>query len=173
MPRVGPVIRPIQGVPGYLVGTDGSLWTKWRTRRRRGGGRGVESYIGDDMKPMKLRKHNVGYLSAAFRRDGKYVYYLVHRLVLETFVGPCPEGMECLHGDGNKHNNNVGNLRWGTKVENEQDKVLHGTSRKGTEAAALVTRGKKRPPFTQEHRNNIAEAQKRRQQMLRQMRGQV
>jgi len=35
--------------------------------------------------------------------------------------------MECRHLDGNAANNVPGNLAWGTHVENEADKVRHGT----------------------------------------------
>lgn len=51
----------------------------------------------------------------------------VHRLVLEAFVGPCPEGMECLHWDGDRANNRRHNLRWGTRSENIADAKRHGT----------------------------------------------
>ena len=52
---------------------------------------------------------------------------LVHRLVLEAFAGPCPEGMECAHDDGNPANNHASNLRWATKIENQADRRRHGT----------------------------------------------
>ena len=51
----------------------------------------------------------------------------VHRLVLEAFVGPCPEGMEGCHNDGNPENNVLGNLRWDTDKGNAADRVAHGT----------------------------------------------
>ena len=50
----------------------------------------------------------------------------VHRLVLETFVGPCPPGMECRHLDGNPQNNKLENLKWGTRSENRRDRTVHG-----------------------------------------------
>ena len=53
---------------------------------------------------------------------------LIHRLVLETFIGLCPKEMECRHLDGNRGNNNVNNLRWGTVSENAKDAIRHGTS---------------------------------------------
>lgn len=49
----------------------------------------------------------------------------VHRLVLELFVGPCPEGMETCHWDGNPANNRLENLRWGTKKDNGADRKRH------------------------------------------------
>jgi hypothetical protein len=47
-------------------------------------------------------------------------------LVLEVFVGLCPEGMECCHEDDDCTNNRLTNLRWGTRAENNQDKVRNG-----------------------------------------------
>lgn len=54
---------------------------------------------------------------------------LVYRLVLEAFVGPCPEGMEGCHNDGDASNDRLSNLRWDTKSENQRDLVRHGTHR--------------------------------------------
>ena len=57
---------------------------------------------------------------------------LVHRLVLLTFVGPCPDGMEGCHNDGNPKNNNVSNLRWDTRKNNRADAIMHGTHPRGS-----------------------------------------
>lgn len=54
--------------------------------------------------------------------------FLVHRLVLESFIGPRPPGKESIHKDGNYQNAKLSNLRWGTHMENMHDKVRHGTS---------------------------------------------
>ena len=51
----------------------------------------------------------------------------IHRLVLETYIGPCPPDMECRHLDGNPANNKLNNLKWGTPKENHLDMKLHGT----------------------------------------------
>lgn len=51
----------------------------------------------------------------------------VHKMVLETFVGPRPEGMDGCHRDGNSFNNSLENLEWGTKSSNTEDSVKHGT----------------------------------------------
>jgi hypothetical protein len=54
-----------------------------------------------------------------------------HELVLAAFVGPCPKGMWCRHLDGNRDNNTLPNLKWGTHLENEADKQSHGTTARG------------------------------------------
>lgn len=75
---------------------------------------------------LKQKKNKQGYLCARLYKDGIYKKIKVHKLVLEAFVGPCPEGMECRHLDGNKLNNKLENLCWGTHSENMQDKMEHG-----------------------------------------------
>lgn len=56
----------------------------------------------------------------------------VHRLVLEEFVGPCPDGQECRHLNGNPSDNRwPENLEWGTRKKNQEDRIRHGTDNKG------------------------------------------
>lgn len=117
--------------PGYSVGALGTVWSAWKTRRRSAGGRGLESFICDVRKPLKLKVRDDGYLSVALRKDGKYHGRLVHRLVLEAFVGPCPKRHECCHKDGDRQNNKRSNLYWGTRQDNMNDMIRHGLSTKG------------------------------------------
>ena len=67
-----------------------------------------------------------GYLTVKFGHAGKSLS--VHRLVLEAFRGPCPPGHEALHADDNHMNNHLSNLRWGTRSENQIDRVRNGLS---------------------------------------------
>jgi hypothetical protein len=53
--------------------------------------------------------------------------YSAHALVLLTFVGPCPAGLEACHWDGNGTNNRLDNLRWDTRLHNHADQKRHGT----------------------------------------------
>jgi hypothetical protein len=56
----------------------------------------------------------------------------VHTLVLETFVGPRPEGMQACHDpDRDGMNNRLDNLRWDTPKANQQDSIRHGTHAQG------------------------------------------
>jgi hypothetical protein len=76
--------------------------------------------------------NNYGYQLVGLRYpDGTRVRKLVHRLVLTAFVGPCPDGMEAMHLDNCPANNMVGNLRWGTHLENIREKDRFGTAPKG------------------------------------------
>lgn len=47
-------------------------------------------------------------------------------LVLEAFIGPCPEGMECCHQDDDRRNNSISNVRWGTRADNMADRKKNG-----------------------------------------------
>lgn len=60
---------------------------------------------------------------------GHGVVRSVHTLVLEAFHGPCPDGLQGRHVNGDSHDNRAENLRWGTNSENTLDQVRHGTHR--------------------------------------------
>lgn len=55
----------------------------------------------------------------------------IHLLALRAFVGPCPEGLQACHEDGDTRNNILSNLRWGTPKSNQADRVGHGTHQYG------------------------------------------
>lgn len=78
---------------------------------------------------LKLFQIPKGYFF--LRLHNKYNKY-IHRLVLEAFVGECPEGFEARHLDGDKGNNNLSNLCWGTHAENQVDRVRHGMNNNGS-----------------------------------------
>lgn len=116
--------RQIPGFPRYAVDEHGNVLSicpigqgkniPWKNARR--------------LNPTKSKD---GYLRVYLTHDGREQTVYVHALVLTTFVGPRPEGLQCRHLDGNPANNHVSNLAWGTPLENEQDKILHGTKQRG------------------------------------------
>lgn len=74
------------------------------------------------LKPGQFCK--CGHVSVVLRRgtNGKPV----HQLVLKTFVGEAPDGMEVLHINGNPTDNRLENLRYGTRTENILDVYRQG-----------------------------------------------
>lgn len=76
-------------------------------------------------KILKPRIKNDRYLQVALWYNGKRIDKPIHQLVLEAFVSSRPKGMECRHLDGNRQNNNLINLRWGTRSENQRDSIRH------------------------------------------------
>jgi hypothetical protein len=53
--------------------------------------------------------------------------YRVHRLVMLAFVGPCPEGLEVCHKNGDSLDNRLVNLYYGSRSQNALDMVRHGS----------------------------------------------
>lgn len=122
--------RPVIGFPGYRVGDDGTVWSCW-VRVRLGYARGTKCVIGTEWKRLKAKPNSRGYPRVTLCRDGKIVQRTVHRIVLEAFVGPRPQGLQCCHEDDVKTNNSLTNLRWGTPKSNQADSIRNGTFCRG------------------------------------------
>ena len=93
--------------------------------------------VSDTGEVMSFKRSPNGLLLKQIRATGGYLAVklnhsnnrkMVHRLVLEAFVGPCPEGMEGCHNNGNPADNRLSNLRWDTKSANAFDTVAHGSN---------------------------------------------
>ncbi len=69
-------------------------------------------------------------------RNNKIQVFYPHKAVLEAFVGPRPQGMECCHNNGDPFDNRLENLRWDTPRNNQLDRIKHGTSNRGERCAA-------------------------------------
>lgn len=89
---------------------------------------------GNGIKPgrgaivMEQKPKKGGYVAVGLRRPGeRQRFFMIHRLMLEAFRGPCPAGMEARHLDGNPSNNRIENLEWATSKTNNADKKAHGT----------------------------------------------
>jgi hypothetical protein len=89
---------------------------------------GVKRHRGRVLSP---RKHPGGYTAVQLSREGVTTQWLVHRLVMLAFEGPCPEGLEVAHQDGIKTDNRLSRLRYDTPRGNNADKIEHGTHREG------------------------------------------
>lgn len=115
--------KDIPGFPGYRAGDDGTIWSCWRNCR-------WGSFFSDKwhvIKPGVQKKRSFGrrYRYVNLHDENGTIACRVHRLILLTFVGPCPEGMQCRHLDGNPGNNRLDNLAWGTTEENIEDRKAH------------------------------------------------
>ncbi len=115
--------RPIRDVPGYEASDLGRVRSLDRTIIGPGGL--AQRRKGRILRPSRSR----GYEQVSLvDPDHRVLYRSVHRLVMETFVGPRPPGNEVRHRDGVRDNNQLSNLSWGTHSSNELDKVGHGTN---------------------------------------------
>lgn len=61
-----------------------------------------------------------GYVLVNLSRHGKTRAWLLHRLVAHAFLGPCPQGKECNHKNGDKLDNRAANIEYLTRAENMQ-----------------------------------------------------
>lgn len=67
-----------------------------------------------------------GYLLLGLYREGKRYNLLLHRVVAQLFIGPCPDGMVVNHIDGNKRNPVWTNLEYVTLSENQKHAIRLG-----------------------------------------------
>lgn len=125
-PELPPLIRfgLILPNPGYGASTNGIIWT-CRSNSQHGRFR-------DAWSPMRPSVKKCGHLQVTLCFKCKFRYASVHTLILETFIGPCPPGMQACHfPDRDPTNNHVNNLRWDTCLANHHDRDLHGTTARG------------------------------------------
>lgn len=117
---------PVPGYEGsYEVSDHGKVRSLDRKVHRTDGLTRI--FYGKTMSPnvMPHGGHLSVCLSGGTRKNRKGAY--IHRLVMAAFVGPCPEGMEVCHNNGNPTDNRLTNLRYGTAADNRSDSVKHGT----------------------------------------------
>lgn len=117
----------ILGFSRYLISAEGRVLSVKKTAPAR------------LLKPIKMG----AYLGLQIVDDsGRLHKKYVHRLVLEACLGPPEAGDEARHLNGNRFDNRLANLAWGTRSENFADKVRHGTSNHGERnAMAKLTVG--------------------------------
>jgi len=103
------VWKPIKDHTGYEISNKGR----------------VRSSKGKQPRILKTPICSNGRRSLVLRdgRNGVIHNLQIHRLIAEAFI-PNPEGKECVdHIDRDKLNNNISNLRWATKAENNVNAV--------------------------------------------------
>ena len=99
-------MRPIENFKDYYITSSGEVWS---------------------IKRKKFLKPGIshGYLQVSLSKGNKKHTKKIHRLVLEAFVGPCPDGMETCHNNDVKTDNRLENLRWDTHLANTHDAINH------------------------------------------------
>lgn len=120
--------RPTVGFEGsYEVSDHGRVRSvdrvKEYTRRDQYSGNLITVQRQHKGRILKPGPNSSGHLTVVLGRGNTK---MVHVLVLESFIGPCPDGHECCHHDDIPVNNALGNLRWGTRSDNLFDAVRNG-----------------------------------------------
>jgi HNH endonuclease len=115
--------RSIEGFPRYTVRMDGTVWR-------------------DEGSQECLQEANShGYQRVTMKaQDGRWVHRKVHPLVAKAFLGPRPSDCPVIrHLDGDRANNGVFNLAYGTQKQNVADALDHETHQRGVTNAASQT----------------------------------
>ncbi len=110
--------RAVEGYKYYAVGSDGTFWSYISQ-----GGRLLDS-------PRRIcgYPNEKGYMRVKLCCHGKREKSeFIHKLILNAFVGPRPDNWECRHLNNDKADNRLENICWGTRLENANDKRVHGT----------------------------------------------
>ncbi|WP_112595832.1 NUMOD4 motif-containing HNH endonuclease [Mycobacteroides abscessus] len=126
---------PVSGYPGYEVSDQGRVRSLDRQARSRWD-------TPKTLRGKELSQRLIGgsgpegrYPGCVLYRGGKRRTVTVHTLVLETFVGPRPEGMVGCHRDDVPTNNHLSNLYWGTPAQNVSDAMRSGRHAAARESA--------------------------------------
>ena len=119
--------RPVVGYEEFYevsnLGRVRSRARSWRVRSRWG------TLCTKNRKSRILKGFNICLTDG----QGRQQFYKRPHIVLMTFIGPRPKGMEaCHYPDKNRNNNRLNNLRWDTHAGNMKDMIFHGTSRPGS-----------------------------------------
>lgn len=106
--------KPLKEYPGYYISLSQRIYS---------------------IKELKPRIHSDGYKRVCLYGSvrGK-LRQGIHQLMAKAFLA-CPKGhTEVRHLDGNRHNNSLENLAWGTRKMNAQDAARHGRMKGGQNA---------------------------------------
>ena len=104
-----PDFMPIEGYEGiYEVDKDGSVWSLNYNRT-------------GQRKRRSLAPNKDGYLVVSLCKDGKRKTCRVHLLVLNAYLPKPSPDLEILHKNSKPADNRLGNLKWGSHVENIND----------------------------------------------------
>ncbi|TMS00137.1 DUF5131 family protein [Nonomuraea basaltis] len=126
--------KPIPGLEGYEASSHGRV-------------RGETGLLATCINPRSGRE------TVTLWNRGEPKTLTVHRLVLTAHSADDQPGAEVCHRNGDKRDNRLANLRWGTRSENQREKVRHGSRggpQKLTPAEVEEIRAARRTGLTQQ-----------------------
>lgn len=119
-------VRPVAGAPWYFVSRDGRLYSTLAASNQFTSNR---TSLHEVVTPVG----KTGYKVIRIRTQDGLKTRTLHSLVAEAFLGPKPDwAKEIRHLDGNKLNCSAENLAYGTRADNAQDRIRHGSHRRGS-----------------------------------------
>ena len=124
--------KTIEWAPNYQVSNLGRVKQLGRIFERRNPKHPQFSQV-INIKPrllngwVQMRKEKPICKIVTLRVNGQNKTCRIHQLILSTFIGPCPPGLEGCHNNGDPLDNRLDNLRWDTHQNNMADTKAHGT----------------------------------------------
>lgn len=119
--------RPVPGYEGlYSASSFGRIRSEdWPIVEKNGKVRRKPGRI------RRLTKVRSGHLYVILSKNGVKTTHTAHSLIILSFKGIRPAGLDVCHNDGDPENNRPSNLRYGTRKSNEADKKTHGKTVRG------------------------------------------
>lgn len=117
--------KSIEELPSYQISSFGRIkhLDTYRNHSNQYGNCGSRLVKG---KILKTQYSNRGYEFITLRLNGKKKMYPIHKLVAKCFVPNPHNYLYVNHKDGNKLNNNKGNLEWCTQSHNIKESYRLG-----------------------------------------------
>lgn len=132
--------REVPGYEGWYECSTEGLVRSWKPA-----GRNQASGDAKASHPRILRAGQTrgGYLTVGLSLNGSVKHFRLNRLVLLTHAGPPFEGAQACHRNGDRQDNRLGNLYWGTPLQNAADMIRHGKVVRGeAKVNSRLSRGK-------------------------------
>ena len=127
LPKDAPeqVWQPIPGYEGwYSASSEGHI------RRDPGSPYCKDGYV---LKQYPHSSAATKYYRVNLSKEGKVRSVCVHRLVLLTFRGPCPDGKVGCHGEGGSLDNRLENLEYDTQQANIRQSIWMQSQQEASE----------------------------------------
>lgn len=152
------IFKMVENYPAYRVSNFGKIQTRWQM-----GGYYNGYEVEDKWKDLIPYKEPKGYLSVSLSNGkDKPKRFRVHSIVANAFLIKESEDLIVRHLDSDPTNNNITNLKWGTYLENENDKISNGTwdkrcggakltPKKIDEIRELAEKGEKHEPISKKY----------------------
>jgi hypothetical protein len=111
--------KPVPYFTGYEVSNYGQVRSY-----KKPGGRGI---LIQEPRLIKSFKDKLGRSKIMLWKNGKVYRFWIPRLMMLSFIGPCPENNVTCHEDNNYSNNYLKNFRYDTQQGNLNDRKKFGT----------------------------------------------
>lgn len=134
---MGEIWKPIPGYEGaYEVSDLGRVRSLDRECLGKDGR--SEFHPGKILTPYAQKRG--GYMDVSLRNGSSRKHRTVHSLVMEAFVGQRPEKCDVMHLNGDRTDNRLTNLQYGTRQENLNQTYEYGGKQAGGKLSILDVR---------------------------------